>query len=231
MFSLVLPVHNERAALIRNIDVIRDELSKAVNEYEIIIAEDGSSDGTYSVARDIEKRYKNITVSHSDEKLGRGRALKKAFEISEGELVGYMDIDLATDISHLKEMIEKLDRYDVVTGSRFLRTGTANRTFKRYLFSRAFNLMIRALFRSRVMDHQCGFKGFRRDVVNEINKEVIDRHWFWDTEVLVVAQKRGFKVAEFPVFWKENTQSKVNIKRDVLAMMKGMVRLFYRLNL
>jgi glycosyltransferase involved in cell wall biosynthesis len=231
MFSLVLPVYNEEENLSRNFYSIKNELSKTCKDFEIIIAEDGSTDQTYALAKEILNKNKNVTIIHSDKKLGRGKALKNAFRISKGNKVGYMDIDMATDISFIKRMIKELETYDVVTGSRLLKKELSNRKMIRYFLSRIYNLNIRIFFGSRIKDHQCGFKGFRKEVIQELNKLSIDNHWFWDSEILIIAQKKGYSVLEFPVKWIESKKSKVRIKRDVLYMGTRLIKLFVRLNL
>jgi glycosyltransferase involved in cell wall biosynthesis len=228
MLSLVLPSHNEEKELGVCIDRLKPVLEKT-GSYEIIIAEDGSTDRTYEVAKELARKFREITLMHSDEKLGRGRALKRAFQKAGGDIVGYMDVDLATDLRHVPEMVDYLREYDVVTGSRLMRGSRASRQKNRLVLSRGFNFLVRLVLGSRLHDHQCGFKGFRKSVIMELNRESEENHWFWDTEVLVLAQKRGYRVKEFPVEWNERPGTKVKIRRDVIDMGSSIFRLRSRL--
>ncbi|MEK6923986.1 MAG: glycosyltransferase, partial [Candidatus Micrarchaeota archaeon] len=165
---------------------------------------------------------------HYDEKLGRGRALSNAFAKARGRLVAYMDVDLSTPPRHLREMIAALEDCDVVTGSRYLSTSSTRRSSLRLFLSKGFNLLIQLLLGSRVSDHQCGFKGFRREVAISLCRQAVEAHWFWDTELLVLAQRQGLRVKEIPVEWREGKETKVNFKRDVLEMAAAALRMRLR---
>ncbi len=224
-FSLVLPIYNEARCLEKNVIKIMKYLNEFKNSYEIIIAEDGSKDKSYEIARKLSNKYDNIKTIHFEDKLGRGRALKNAFSHARGKHFGYMDIDLATEIKHLKELIEYSKKYDIVTGSRYLKNSKTNRSVKRRFFSWAYNLIARVMFKSKIYDHQCGFKAFKREKVLELNKISEHNHWFWDTEILILAQKKGYKVKEFPVTWIENRKTKVNARKDSIKMFFSLMKL------
>lgn len=165
---------------------------------------------------------------HSDERLGRGNALNRAFKASHGEILGYIDVDLATDMKHLGELIQYIrEGYDFATGSRMLPRSNVKRPFKRGFASKGFNFLARAMLGSRLYDHQCGFKSFRRKALFKLLDEVKDTHWFWDTELFVRAQRAGFKVKEFPVEWTHGGVTKVNLMRDVFGMGLQLFRLWY----
>ncbi len=224
MFSLILPVYNERYNLSRNFEKIVKAMSDIGGGYEIIIAEDGSTDGTYSIAKSLSRRFRYVRVSHSDTRLGKGLAIKRAFPLARGDKIGFMDIDLSTSTRHLKEMVDNLDRYDIVVGSRLIRRDYAKRKLKRHAFSTAYNALIRCLFRSRIRDHQCGFKGFRRNVLAGLIKDVKNHRWFFDTEILVIAQSRGYNIKELPVLWRESKESKVRINWVICQMLIDIIR-------
>lgn len=233
MISLVIPAFNEADKLEACVSKTRNALKKIGIPFEIIIAEDGSTDGTNEVAEKLSKKFVEVKHFHSDEKLGRGKALSLAFSKSRGELLAYMDVDLATDLTHLNQLIQELKNYDVVIGSRYLPESKASRTLERRIFSLGYNLFIRVLLGSRVHDHQCGFKGFRKKVFTKINKKLSSTHWFWDTEFLVLAQRNGYSIKEIPVNWEEKGRkgkSKVNIKKDVLDMGLQAIKLWLKLN-
>ena len=165
---------------------------------------------------------------HSDERQGRGRALNRAFKVSKGEILGYIDVDLATDMRHLKEMIQYIrDGYDFATGSRMLPQSNVKRPFKRGFASKGFNFLTRFMLGSKLYDHQCGFKAFRRASLFKIMDNVKDTHWFWDTELFVRAQRADFKVMEFPVEWRHGGTTKVNLIKDVFGMGSQIFRLWY----
>lgn len=229
MISIVLPVYNEEKDLRKNVERIIAQLKKLKDKYEIIIAEDGSTDKTYEIGLDLSKKYKKVRVVHSKERLGRGLALKRAFKSAGGDYVGYMDIDLATDLGYLKNLVRYVREYDVVTGSRYLKESKIKRTRKRIFLSRLYNFLARLLFNSKIHDHQCGFKAFKKSVVLKLNEMSKSDYWFWDTEILILAQRYGYTVKEFPVEWKEGKETKVNALKDALNMLFNLIIL--RLNM
>ncbi|XVH33365.1 flippase-like domain-containing protein (plasmid) [Haloferacaceae archaeon DSL9] len=229
--SVVLPVYNEEATLEFAVSEAVAALESFLpgDAFEVIIAEDGSEDRTPEIADRLARTDERIGYFHSDERLGRGRAVEAAFRASAGDVLVYFDSDLATDMTHLQELIESVleDGYDVVTGSRWLRGRKAERSLKRGVASRAFNRLVRLMLASDLRDHQCGFKAFRREAAFELFDAVDDTHWFWDTEVLVRAQRMGYRVKEFPVEWTEKGDTKVDFFRDVLDMGGGIARLWW----
>ncbi len=226
--SIVLPAYNEAKRLRDTVEKVRESAAKTGYEFEIIIAEDGSKDGTDVIASELSSRYPEVIHLHSDERLGRGRALMNAFERARGKVVVYMDVDLATDLKHLRELVDAIaaEGYDLATGSRLMKDSKTDRPAKREIASRGYNFLVRLLLGSKIHDHQCGFKAFRREVILEIGRDVKDNHWFWDTEVLVLAQKRGYKVKEIPVRWKHGGETKVDFGRDVVYMFSQILRMW-----
>ncbi len=225
---MVLPAYNEAERIENTVEKTASALRNLTSSFEIIIAEDGSTDGTDRICEALSKKYDFVVHLHSDERLGRGRALSRAFAVSRGEILGYIDVDLATNMKHLKELIQYIrEGYDVATGSRMLPNSNVRRPFKRKIASKAFNFLTRKLLGSTLYDHQCGFKSFRRASLFAILHEVKDTHWFWDTEVLVRAQHAGFKVKEFPVEWEQGSVTKVKLIKDVIVMGSQILRLWY----
>jgi len=217
--SLVFPAYNEVNGLERAIVVAEEEISKIAASYEIIVAEDGSSDGTDELARRLSQVNQAVKHLHSDDRLGRGRALTRAFRGSKGEILAYMDVDLSTGMSSLRPLIESIrEGWDICTGSRMMRGSLVQRSKTRKLSSWAYNSLIRLLFKTGVHDHQCGFKAFNRRSLFAILGEVEDTHWFWDTEVLAVASHRGYKIREIPVTWVEDRGTTVNLFKDSVKM-------------
>ncbi len=213
MFSLILPAYNEAERLERCVNEVKKILKGY--HYEIIIAEDGSTDGTDKIAGRLAKKDKKIKFIHNEKKLGRGLALKRSMKKAEGSSIGYIDVDMATDIKHLKELVEYSKRYDVVTGSRYMPNSKIERPFLRKFASLVYNFIIRHLIGCNIYDSQCGFKMFSKKFVeNEIFK-IREKTWAWDTVVLVEALKKGYKVKEFSVNWREKKESahSASIKR------------------
>ncbi|MDQ1275154.1 MAG: glycosyltransferase AglD [Euryarchaeota archaeon] len=134
-------------------------------------------------------------------------------------------------MSHLEELIKAVstDGYDFATGSRIMPESDAKRPFKREFASRGYNFMVRLLLHSKLYDHQCGFKAFRREPLFELLDEIENQHWFWDTELLVRAQYRGYRVLEFPVYWRHGGSSKVNFAKDIVGMGSEIFRLWWEL--
>jgi len=229
--SAVLPVYNDRVALKtaipRSLEVLE---TIAPGRFELIVAEDGSSDGSTEFVREYEAKDPRVRLLHSDERLGRGRALNRAFTGAEGSVVCYYDVDLATEMRHLAELIGAIrDGYDIATGSRLLPESNINRSGGREIASSGYNMLVRTILGSSLHDHQCGFKAFRRDRLLTLLPSVTAGHWFWDTEVLVRAQKSGYRVQEFPVQWRQGAGTTVR-RKDVVEMGSAIVQLWWRLH-
>ncbi|WP_277553582.1 flippase-like domain-containing protein [Halobaculum limi] len=232
--SVVLPAYNEEATIEGTVRTTIEALERFLphDEFEVIVAEDGCDDRTPEIADRLAREDDRVKHFHSDRRLGRGGALEFAFDRANGDTLVYFDTDLATDMRHLEELVSKVDRegYDVATGSRWIPGEQADRPAKRGVPSRGFNLLVRTVLRSDLRDHQCGFKALSREAFEELHDAVEDDHWFWDTELLVRAQRRGMAVAEFPVDWEPKGDSKVDLVRDVFGMGSQVVRLWWQLS-
>lgn len=233
MFSLVLPAYNEAKNIKKSIENVRKILKKDNIMFEIIIAEDGSIDGTDKIAKNLSKKYNDVAFIHSDKKLGRGRALKKAFEFAKGNILGYLDVDLSVNPEYLPTLIKLGIKNDLVTGSRYIKGASVKRPSLREFVSRSYNWMIRNLIGCSVYDSQCGFKSFSRKFVNDIIKNIKEKSWAWDTVVIVECIKRGYKFKEFPVKWEEKKEAyhSASFKRiysDVKLHGKVIIKLFLK---
>ncbi len=217
MISFILPVYNEANKLKRNVVRLKNFLDSLKINYEIIIAEDGSTDGSDKIAERLMKDKKTIHI-HSDKKLGKGGALKHASLYVRGDHVVYMDADLATDLKYLKDLIRFLKEYDLVIGSRYLKRSKASRILKRFLLSKIYHFFVKVFFPDlKLTDTECGFKGFKRDVFVNLNKGIRNNGWSWDLEFLVKAKKRGLSIKEIPVKWEEGKDTKMNLFRDSIS--------------
>lgn len=228
--AIILPAYNEAKRLEKTVERIASEMNGMAILYEIIVAEDGSRDGTDAIAARLARQNPQVRHIHSAERSGRGRALNKAFAATDADIVIYCDVDLATDTKHIRQLIDAIrGGCDVATGSRLMKDSDVVRPFNREFASRGYNFLVRLLLRSRIYDHQCGFKAFNRKSIAPLLAEVNDTHWFWDTELLVRAQRKGMKVYEFPVHWRHGGTTTVNLKRDVLYMGSRVFRLWFDL--
>lgn len=228
--SAVIPVYNDLPALKVAIPASIEVLKEITDNFEILVAEDGSNDGSAEYVRSVEETDPRIRLLHSDERLGRGRALNRAFTSARGTIVCYYDVDLATDMQHLPEVIGAIrEGYDIATGSRLLKESEIVRTGGREIASRGYNLLVRTILGSKLYDHQCGFKAFNRARLLPLLEEVDDKHWFWDTEVLVRGARAGYRIREIPVRWRQGPGTTVR-RKDVVDMGSAILRLWWRLH-
>ncbi|MDS0277412.1 flippase-like domain-containing protein [Halomicroarcula sp. S1AR25-4] len=232
--SVVLPAYNEEDTIERTVSVTLETLAAFLPEdaFEVIVAEDGCADRTPEIATRLADEDDRVRHIHSDRRLGRGGALEYAFDRADGQTLVYFDTDLATDMRHLEELVESVrsGEYDVATGSRWMPENRADRPAKRGIPSIGYNTLVRGVLRSDLKDHQCGFKAFDRQAFEALAPSVQDEHWFWDTEMLVKAQRRGFSVKEFAVDWEPKGDSKVDIVRDVFGMGSQILRTGWELS-
>lgn len=202
---------------------LRDLTSSA----EVIIAEDGSSDGTYDIAVKLAKWSADIRLLHSEKRCGKGLALKRAIKAANGDVICFMDADQSTDMSYLPTLIDavRVEGYDIAIASRLVPASNTERSKKRSIASKAYNMMVRLILRSQVYDHQCGFKAFKRSSILPILDRIKDERWFWDTEMLVRAQLAGYKIKEIPVKWDEADSSRFNLIKDGFDMGTKIIKL------
>jgi len=229
--SVVLPAYNEEDTIEGTVTTTLETLAAFLPEgsFEVLVAEDGCDDRTPEIAARIAGEDPRVRHVHSDERLGRGGALERSFRLAEGETLAYFDTDMATDMAHLEELIGAVRSgdYEFATGSRWMPGNVADRPAKRGVPSKGFNTLVRGLLGSELRDHQCGFKAFDRAALFDVLEAVADEHWFWDTEVLVRAQRRGYRVKEFPVDWTPKGDTKVDLVRDVFGMGSQILRCWW----
>jgi glycosyltransferase involved in cell wall biosynthesis len=228
--DVVIPVYNEERALAANVRRLRQYLSAEFPFPAVVtIADNASSDATLRVARALAEELPGIRVLHLDEK-GRGRALASAWLTSDAEIVAYMDVDLSTDLAALLPLVAPLlsGHSSVAIGSRLARGARVVRGPKRELISRSYNLLLRLLLRVGFRDAQCGFKAVRRDVAAVLIPAIKDRNWFFDTELLVLAERAGLRVHEVPVDWVDDPDSRVDIVATAVEDLGGIWRLLRR---
>jgi len=225
--EIVIPVYNERLALEGSIRRLHGFLTATFPfSWRIVIADNASTDDTLAIARRLTYELEGVEAIHLLAK-GRGRALRAAWSQSPAQVVCYMDVDLSTDLSALLPLVAPLlsGHSDVAIGTRLARGARVDRCLKRELISRAYNRILRLALRARFSDAQCGFKAVRADAVPDLLADVRDEEWFFDTELLVLAQRRGLRIHEVPVDWVEDTDSRVDIVSTALADLRGVARL------
>ena len=231
MVSVVLPAYNEADKLEAAVMKIGQALNEYRYSYEIIIAEDGSTDGTAERAETLSQKLSYVKHIHREKRQGRGTALNNAFKQCSGEVFVYMDLDLSTDLKYLKPLVEAItvEGYDFSTGSRMLPESKVERSLSRSISSKTYNFLVRHMLGSKLRDHQCGFKAFKREPVLAVLDEVEATHWFWDTEIMVRASLRGYKIKEIPVEWKTGKGTKVSLLKDSWNMFKQIMKLWWKL--
>ena len=224
--DIVNPVYNEEQALPRSILVLTEFLKVNLkNPWRIIIADNASTDSTRQVSEVLCERYSGVTYLYLPQK-GRGRALRTAWMDSTADLVSYMDADLSTDLSHLPELLDALGQgYQLAIGSRLSPGSKITRSLKREFTSRSYNLLIRSMFLTPFSDAQCGFKAMTRQAAQAIVPSIKDNNWFFDTELLIIAAKRGYRIKSVPVKWDDDPTSTVNIVKTAAEDIKGLLRL------
>ena len=225
--DVVVPVHNEQGILPASIRRLDDHLSRELPfAWRILIADNGSTDETPRVAAALAEDLPNVEVVSLSER-GRGRALRTAWQGSDADVVCYMDVDLSTDLRALLPLLAPLvsGHSDIAIGTRLSRGSRVTRGAKRELISRAYNRLLRTVLSARFSDAQCGFKAVRADAARRLLPAVRDNGWFFDTELLVVAQREGMRIHEVPVDWVEDPDSRVNVRQTAIDDLRGITRL------
>jgi len=224
--DIVIPVYNEERDLPKSIRTLSEFLAGVKTfESNIIIADNASTDRTWETAQALGKEFPGVTPFHIDQK-GRGRALKAVWSQSKADVVSYMDVDLSTNIQFFPLLIHGITLgYDVAIGSRLLQASQTKRCFQREVVSRCYNLMIKALFWNRFSDAQCGFKAVRREVAQRLLPHIENNNWFFDTEMMLLAEKHDLKIFEVPVEWIEDLDTRVKIVRTATEDVKGLLRM------
>jgi glycosyltransferase involved in cell wall biosynthesis len=227
VLDIAIPVYNEE----RSLELCVRELHAFVQEQipfptRITIIDNASKDGTRSIGMRLVGLFDGVRFVHIAEK-GRGRALRAAWMASDARVLAYMDVDLSTRLSALPALIAPIlsGAGDITIGSRLVPGARVVRSAQRELISRGYNLLLRGVLRTRFRDAQCGFKAIRAEVARELLPVIRDQGWFFDTELLVAAQRAGFRIHEVPVDWVEDPDSRVNVPSTMLTDLRGVLRL------
>jgi glycosyltransferase involved in cell wall biosynthesis len=229
--DLVVPVHNEAHVLEASIRHLHAYLSAGFPfSWRITIVDNASDDTTFEVGTRVAAAVRGVRVLHLGGK-GRGLALRTAWEASDAPVLAYTDVDLSTGLDALLPLVAPLvsGHSDVAIGSRLAPGANVARRPARETISRCYNLILRVVFSTRVTDSQCGFKAIRSDIARRILPEIADDGWFFDSELLVLAEHNGLRIHEVPVDWRDDPDSRVHLFRTAIEDLKGVSRLARRL--
>ncbi|WP_082368781.1 bifunctional glycosyltransferase family 2/GtrA family protein [Arthrobacter sp. ERGS1:01] len=227
MVDITIPVYNEERSLESCVRRLHRHLAENFPyTYSITLADNASTDSTLAIATELSREISGVRVLHLGMK-GRGHALRTAWLASQSPIVAYMDVDLSTDLNALGTLVAPLvsGHSDLAVGTRLSRTSRVVRGPKREFISRSYNLLLRGFLAAHFSDAQCGFKAIRTDVARQLLPHTLDDAWFFDTELLVLAERCGLRVHEVPVDWTDDPDSKVDIRATAVADLRGMLRI------
>lgn len=224
--EIVVPVFNEEAVLENSITTLSEYLTLEMpSTWKITIADNASTDSTPVIAARLSEQLPNVQYRRLEVK-GRGYALRDAWGASEAKVLAYLDVDLSTDLAALPPLVAPLlsGHSDISIGTRLGQNSRVSRGPKREFISRSYNFLLRRTMQVRFSDAQCGFKAIRADVAKRLLPHVEDNDWFFDTELLIIAERSGLRIHEIPVDWIDDPDSRVNIKKTAYDDLRGMAR-------
>jgi putative flippase GtrA len=227
VFDVVVPVYNEQAALANSVRRLHRHLAENFPfSARITIADNASIDDTPRIAAELAAELTDVRVVRLEQK-GRGRALRTVWSTSDAPVLAYMDVDLSTDLAALAPLVAPLisGHSDLAIGTRLGRGSRVVRGAKREFISRCYNMILKSTLAAGFSDAQCGFKAIRADVAQRLLPYVADTGWFFDTELLVLAERSGLRIHEVPVDWVDDPDSRVDIVATAAADLKGIARL------
>ncbi len=226
--DVVIPVYNEERALPVSVPKVLAYFdAHPEHEWRVVVADNASTDKTLEVSRALEAEYPGRVAVIFIPVKGRGIALRTSWLTSPADVVAYMDVDLSTDLAHLSALVDPIaaGEVDVSYGTRLHRDSQTNRGFKREFISRSYVFILRTIAGLRVTDAQCGFKAMSREAARSLIPLVRDNAWFFDSELLLVAQENGYRLREVPVRWEEDTDTRVHIVKTATDDLRGIWRL------
>lgn len=225
--DVVIPVYNEELQLEASVRRLSGHLSQALDgPWSIVIADNASTDNTWAIAQRLEEALPQVRAVHMDEK-GRGRALKHVWLSSEADVLAYMDVDLSTGLDAFRPLVTPLlsGTHDIAIGSRHLRESKVKRGLKREIPSRAYKRLVRMAFPVTFFDAQCGFKAITAGAAQDLLPDVENTTWFFDTELLLLATHRGYRIHELPVEWVDDPDSRVVLVKYGMESLRGLWRM------
>ncbi|TSC94257.1 MAG: glycosyl transferase family 2 [Parcubacteria group bacterium Licking1014_1] len=231
-YAIVIPVLNEEKRIEESVLELENFISSQLKNYQIkIIISDGkSADKTIEIVKKLQKNFANLYLKEIGRK-GKGFQLKKTFSEEKADFFIQIDIDMATPLKYMKELIFWLENdYAMVIGSRFKKESKAKRSIHRKILGLGYSSLVRLFFKTSIMDYQCGFKGFNAKTIKPILPEIKNNEWIFDTELILRGLKKGLRIKEIPVEWEEKPGSKINILKHSFQMFFSLLklRLFWR---
>ena len=228
--EIVIPAYNEATILDQSIRGLREFLT-AHTEYNwsITISEGGSTDNTFEIAERLSRKFANVKSLHFG-KNSKGQLIKRVWLRSEADILVYIDADLSPELNGILKIVSKISSgFDVVTTSRLLKRVNTIRSFKRDIISRVYNFLLKLFFATKFTDAQCGLKGIRRDIAGQLLPFIKSKSWFFDSELLLLAEGAGYKVCELPVKWIERIDSRLKLVEAIPSFLVGILHLKLRL--
>lgn len=227
--NVVIPVYNEEKELADSVRTLHAYLNAHLLDFSwtITVIDNASTDKTWEIAQKLTKTVKHVKAVRLSQK-GRGRAVKHVWQQARTDVVAYMDVDLSTDLKHFPPLVRSLLRgYDVAIGSRNARGARVyGRGLLRTITSKGYIFLIKLFFFVHFSDAQCGFKAVTRKIVDQVLPQIEDNEWFFDTELLLLAEKMGYRIYEEPVTWIDNPGSTVRVMKTAQGDLAGLWRLF-----
>jgi glycosyltransferase involved in cell wall biosynthesis len=227
LVNITIPVFNEEVQL-RDSVLRLNRFLQGIKDcrFEIVVADNGSTDRTAEIAEQLSRKLDSVQVTRLNQK-GRGAAVKKVWLESSADILSYMDVDLSSDIHAFPDLIEPLisGQFDLAVASRRLRPELTTRSWKREFISRSYNWLVKLVFQTSFSDAQCGFKAISRQAAQDLLPLVEDKKWFMDTELLVLAEKLGYRIFDMPVRWIDDPDTRVKLIRTAVDDLKGMILL------
>ena len=224
--EIVVPVFNEETVLEKSITTLANYLTLEMpSTWQITIADNASTDNTPNIATRLAEAFPNVTYRRLNAK-GRGHALRDAWSASDAEVLAYLDVDLSTDLAALPPLVAPLlsGHSDISIGTRLGQNSRVSRGPKREFISRSYNFLLKRTMQVRFSDAQCGFKAIRADVARRLLPHVEDNGWFFDTELLIIAERSGLRIHEIPVDWVDDPDSRVDIRQTAIDDVRGLIR-------
>lgn len=224
--SFIIPVYNEGDIIIQNLDALCSFMEK--ESYELIVCDDCSSDDTYLKLREAVTKNPSISLLHFNRRIGKGGTIKKAIKMAKSRTVLIMDADLSTDLNYIPMFMKHvINDCSIVIAERSV-SDRCTQGYFRVMLSLGYNALVRFFFRTGIKDHQCGFKGMRRDIAKLLASKIVNNGFLFDTELIVTAKKLGITIKTIKVKWREtrtNKSSSIQWLKTALTMMKDLVRL------
>lgn len=227
--SIIIPAYNEENRIPNCLKRLLSYCDEKKWDFEILVAEDGSNDNTVKIVNDFITQDPRIKLLSFKERLGKGGAIKNAMLKAEKDNVCFMDVDLSADVKELERLIPHIGEYDVVIGSRLLRDSLPpiKVPIYRKIFSRFYSKFFRFLFRMPILDPQCGFKLFKKNIISSLFNVIDTTGFAFDSEVIVKSYSLQYKIKEVPIIWNFDSGSKVNVFKAVREMGTSLLQLWY----